>query len=305
MSNLAVLAALRGAGNRGGNRDERGMEGGGGGARNSEMNYGRYNGPYSGGDEMRYEGGRNEGGGRMAYQRMEGDRMGYGRMEGGRMEGGRMEYGRMGGEPYERQESHWPSPYMPPIGRPYPRRNGPEEEEDEEPEMMGENITPIDAYRSIGFGEARRGQPRWQNGRFKRRSAEMHYGEEEPQQMRFGGVVGVSQEGGGQHAKLTKSQAEEWVESMENDNDQRPKGGMYSWEVAKEWAQKVGIQPVGQRMIDFYAAMNAMFSDYSAVAAKYKVDTPEFFAHMAKAFIDDPDAVKNKTAMYYKCIVEK
>lgn len=33
--------------------------------------------------------------------------------------------------------------------------------------------------------------------------------------------------------------------------------------------------------------------------------TPEVYAKMVKAWIDDPDAVKNKTAMYYRCIVEK
>lgn len=229
-----------------------------------------------------------------AYDMAPMDRMGYPDM------------GMRGGERYDRYpEAHY-GPYVPPYSRPYPRYSG--EEPDDEPEMMADNITPIDAYRRIGFGEARRGQPRWQNGRFKPRGASMHYGgeeEDEPHQMRFGGVVGVSQEGSGKNAKLTKAQAEEWVEGMENDNEQHPKGGIFSWEMAKDWAQKVGIQPVGQRMIDFYAAMNAMYSDYSSVAAKYKVDAPEFYAHMAKAFIDDPDAIKNKTAMYYKCIVEK
>ncbi len=41
------------------------------------------------------------------------------------------------------------------------------------------------------------------------------------------------------------------------------------------------------------------------VAKKYNTLTPEFFADMAMAFISDKDAVENKTAMYYECIVEK
>ena len=33
--------------------------------------------------------------------------------------------------------------------------------------------------------------------------------------------------------------------------------------------------------------------------------TPEVYAKMAKAWIDDPDAVKNRAAMYYRYIVQK
>lgn len=205
---------------------------------------------------------------------------------------------RMGGTINVYPSSHMP--WYPPYGKPWPMGNG----DDDEPEMVADNITPIEDYRRIGFGSEMRRQPRWENGRYKPRGASMHYGDDEPEQMKFGGVIGINHENG-KGSKLTKAQAEEWVESMENDSEQKPKGGMFSWEVARDWAQKVGIQPTGQRMIDFYAAMNAMYSDYSAVAARYKVDAPEFYAHMAKAFIDDPDAVKNKTAMYYRCIVEK
>jgi hypothetical protein len=223
--------------------------------------------------------------------------MGYGAMP---EAGGRYPGRRMGGD--EMPAAHY-WPHMPPYARPYPRYDGPDPDQ-EEPEMMADNVTPIEDYRRIGFGSEMRRQPRWENGRYKPRSASMHYGDDEPEQMKFGGVIGINHENG-KGSKLTKAQAEEWVESMENDSEQKPKGGMFSWEVARDWAQKVGIQPTGQRMIDFYAAMNAMYSDYSAVAARYKIDAPEFYAHMAKAFIDDPDAVKNKTAMYYRCIVEK
>lgn len=223
--------------------------------------------------------------------------MGYGAMP---EAGGRYPGRRMGGD--EMPAAHY-WPHMPPYARPYPRYDGPDPDR-EEPEMMADNVTPIEDYRRIGFGSEMRRQPRWENGRYKPRSASMHYGEDEPEQMKFGGVIGINHENG-KGSKLTKAQAEEWVESMENDSEQKPKGGMFSWEVARDWAQKVGIQPTGQRMIDFYAAMNAMYSDYAAVAVRYKVDAPEFYAHMAKAFIDDPDAVKNKTAMYYRYIVEK
>ena len=41
-----------------------------------------------------------------------------------------------------------------------------------------------------------------------------------------------------------------------------------------------------------------------AVAKKYGVDNAEFFACMAEAFLDDEDAVPDKLAVYYDCIVE-
>ena len=54
------------------------------------------------------------------------------------------------------------------------------------------------------------------------------------------------------------------------------------------------------------AAVNMMYSDYSGVANKLKVNTPEFYAGMAKAFLMDKDGggAARKLAAYYRCIVE-
>lgn len=237
-----------------------------------------------------------------AYDMAPMDRMGYPDM------------GMRGGERYDRfPEAHY-GPYVPPYSRPYPRYSG--EEPEDEPEMMADNIIPMEDYRRIGFGEARRGQPRWKNGRFKPRSEmggatpSSHYAEEEePQQVRFGGMVHMStpepyqQHQGGM--KLTRGMADEWVESMESDSETHPRGGAFTWEQAREWAQKVGVPTGGQRMIDYYAAINAVCSDFGAVLEQYKMGTPEVYAKLAKAWIDDTDAVKNKTAMYYKYVVQK
>ena len=113
--------------------------------------------------------------------------------------------------------------------------------------------------------------------------------------------MGQHSRGGG---KLTRGAAAEWVESMEGESEQHPRGEVFSWETARDLAQKVGNSTSGQRMIDFYAVLNAMYSDFSAVAQRYKLDTPEFYAYMAKAWLDDPDAVKNKAYMYYQYIVD-
>ena len=56
--------------------------------------------------------------------------------------------------------------------------------------------------------------------------------------------------------------------------------------------------------VDFWVAMNAMYSDYGKVAAKHNMDKPEFWADMADAFLSDPDARKGKLARYYWDIVE-
>lgn len=49
---------------------------------------------------------------------------------------------------------------------------------------------------------------------------------------------------------------------------------------------------------DFWAVMNMMYSDYCQVAKRQSVDTPGFYADMAKAFLDDTDAVDGKAYAY-------
>ena len=225
---------------------------------------------------------------------------GYGPRDG--YEGGQ----RYGGG-YPDRGSHY-GPHMPPYedagpwAPPYGRG-----------EEMEDNVVPMDAYRRIGFGESRRRMPpRREDGRFRRPRSEMdggpmdHYGGEDEQAVQFGGTFRMADPsgriGGG---KLTKEMAEQWVENMEGESEEHPLGGVFSWETAKDLAGKVGYGTSGQRMIDFYAIINAMYSDYNSVATRYKLNTPEFYAYMAKAWLEDADAVKNKAAVYYRCIVEK
>lgn len=44
--------------------------------------------------------------------------------------------------------------------------------------------------------------------------------------------------------------------------------------------------------------MNVMYAGYHKVAKKFGVDKANFYACLAKAFIEDPDAVEDKTAAY-------
>ena len=47
-----------------------------------------------------------------------------------------------------------------------------------------------------------------------------------------------------------------------------------------------------------YVAMNMMYSDYSDVARQMDMDKPEYYANMAKAFIEDTDAKDHKLRRY-------
>ena len=97
----------------------------------------------------------------------------------------------------------------------------------------------------------------------------------------------------GHHPALTPEKAREWVEGM------KPKA-RWTKEEVKPLAEEVGM---GHRLPEMYAAMNAMASDYGAVATKYNVDVPGFYASMAKAWLCDEDAVSDKAAAYYACVV--
>ena len=91
-----------------------------------------------------------------------------------------------------------------------------------------------------------------------------------------------------------------WVQDMEDSDGVR--GGKYTWHQAQQYANSVGITDK-ERQLEFYWAMNAMYADYSKAAKKFGVDKPEFYACMAKAFLEDPDAVEDKVEMYNRYIV--
>lgn len=104
---------------------------------------------------------------------------------------------------------------------------------------------------------------------------------------------------------LDRETAEKWVRSMNGEDPSRPKGGRWNMDELKPMAQKFGIKPDSEEFIEFYVMTNAMYSDYCEVAKKFNITSPEFYGMMAKAWMEDKDAVPNKTAMYYECIVEK
>lgn len=95
--------------------------------------------------------------------------------------------------------------------------------------------------------------------------------------------------------QLDKHTAKQWVEEM--------KGAPFSEDEAWHYAEKMGLDDE-EIFPSFWAAMNAVYTDYKRVAKEFHVDKAEFYAALAKAFICDEDAVENKVKVYYEHIVE-
>lgn len=105
--------------------------------------------------------------------------------------------------------------------------------------------------------------------------------------------------------KFDKETAEEWVQGMDNEDRMHPHGGRWNAEQLEPLAKKHGIPTSGKRWWEFYAMVNAMYSDYSEVAKKFNITSPDFYALMAKAFMDDKDAEPDKVARYWEYIAKK
>lgn len=93
--------------------------------------------------------------------------------------------------------------------------------------------------------------------------------------------------------------AMEWVRSMKNaDGTTGP-----HWTV-EQVRQIMEQHRIKCDEIEFFVAINMMYSDYCKAAKKSNCSTVEFYAAMAKAFLDDKDAEPGKLNRYYEYIVE-
>lgn len=171
---------------------------------------------------------------------------------------------------YREPMNRYPSSYMPPNPGPYGW---------DEPE--GYDDPP---GRVIGFGDIRSHYDKGQKGGSAMQKGH-HMMREEP-------------------TELDKETAMAWVREMQNEDPQHPKGGKFDLPVAKAMARNLSMPDDGPEFWELYAMMNAMYSDYSKVLQKYGVTDPMAYAHLAKAWIHDKDAVEGKTMKYYECIVK-
>lgn len=107
-------------------------------------------------------------------------------------------------------------------------------------------------------------------------------------------------EGRTREKKFDKSLAQKWMDHIENADGTT--GAHWSMEQAKSvMAQhKIDADPTV-----FWVVLNMIYSDDSAVAKEFGVNTIDYYAKMAKAFIEDKDAlpIKERLANYYEYIV--
>lgn len=97
---------------------------------------------------------------------------------------------------------------------------------------------------------------------------------------------------------LDEHTAKKWVSKMRGSD-----GSM-----GEHWSMDQTSQTMRQRGMDcdpleFYVTMNMMYSDYVQIAKNHGVNSVDFYADMAKAFLDDEDAVDDKLMAYYECVV--
>lgn len=117
-----------------------------------------------------------------------------------------------------------------------------------------------------------------------------------------GNAKPVSHQHNKEEAPLDKETVTEWVDAMWD--GEGVKGGKYTWHQTQQYALNMGITGE-QRKLEFYWAMNAMYSDYHAAGKKFGVDVPEFYALLAKLFLEDADAVEDKVQEYVEHVVKR
>lgn len=98
---------------------------------------------------------------------------------------------------------------------------------------------------------------------------------------------------------MTKELAMKWVKEMRNSDG--TSGPHWTMEQAKQimQQQKIECDP-----IEFFVALNMMYSDYYKAAKAHNCSTVELYAAMAEAFLDDKDAQPEKLSKYYEHIVK-
>lgn len=151
------------------------------------------------------------------------------------------------------------------------------EDEDNEPRGQYPYIPPYMPRRMIGFGD----------------DTMMMMGESrQHEQMQMGRSEG-------ERMDLDQMSAEQWARNMEKEDGS--KGPKWTKEQVKPYMAQVGYHGPEYK---FWVIMNAMYSDYCKVAKKYGMDRPEYYADLAKAWLEDKDAKPEKAGLYYRYIVQ-
>ena len=109
-----------------------------------------------------------------------------------------------------------------------------------------------------------------------------------------------------EYGKMSHKDIENWKNHMKNQDGTM--GEHFKKEQVMQAARQIGVNPEEYGEHIFPLVMNMMYSDYCAVAKKFGLDRPDFYAELAKAFLNDKDfegEPEEKVWLYYKCISEK
>lgn len=96
-----------------------------------------------------------------------------------------------------------------------------------------------------------------------------------------------------------RQMAMDWTAGMENVDD--TEGPYWSMEETDKYYSKMGMTC---DKLEWWAVMNSVYSDYCEALRESGVSTPEVYARLARAWINDKDAVPDKAAAYYTYIVK-
>ena len=96
------------------------------------------------------------------------------------------------------------------------------------------------------------------------------------------------------HLEFTEEDAEAWVSAMNPP-------ARWTMDQTTDVMNKQGFH---HKPCEFYAVMNALFSDYGKTMAKFNADKPEVWAALAHDWLDDADAEDGKTGRYFRDIVK-
>lgn len=94
--------------------------------------------------------------------------------------------------------------------------------------------------------------------------------------------------------EFTEEDAKAWVASMNPP-------AKWTMEQTTDVMNKQGYY---HRPCEFWAVMNALYSDYGKTMAKYGADKPEVWAALAHDWLDDSDAEEDKAGRYWRDIVK-
>lgn len=99
--------------------------------------------------------------------------------------------------------------------------------------------------------------------------------------------------------QTTKEMAMRWAQDMENEDGTH--GPHWTMEQTKQIQaqQNIECDP-----IEFFLAINMMYSDYVKAAKKLGVNKVDFYSCMAKAFLEDKDAEPDKIGRYFEYVVK-